>query len=114
MPKPISFGKIDVSLTSAMKEAKSVPEEETPFRIAVLGDFTGRANRGNINPGLAGRKPVFVDRDNIDEILARLNVGINLPILGKDSESVTIKFSEMEDFHPDRLYEKLDVFEALR
>ena len=114
MPEPISFGKIDVSLTSTMEETKSVPDQETPFRIAVLGDFTGRVNRGILTPGLTGRKPLLVDRDNIDEILARLNVGINLPILGKDSAPVTIKFSEMDDFHPDRLYEKLDVFEALQ
>ena len=114
MPEPISFGKIDVSLTSTMEETKSVPDQETPFRIAVLGDFTGRVNRGILTPGLTGRKPLLVDRDNIDEILARLNVGINLPILGKDSAPVTIKFTEMDDFHPDRLYEKLDVFEALQ
>lgn len=113
MPKPISFGKIDVSLTSAMEDTKSVPEQETPFRIAILGDFTGRANRGILNPGLTGRKPLFVDRDNIDEILARLNVEINIPILGKDAAPVSIQFSEMDDFHPDRLYAKLHVFEAL-
>lgn len=113
MPEPISFGKIAVSLTSAMEETKNVPDQETPFRIAVLGDFTGRANRGILNPGLTGRKPLRVDRDNIEEILARLNVGINLPILGKDSAPITIRFSAMDDFHPDRLYEKLDVFEAL-
>ena len=114
MPERISFGKIDVSLTAAIKEAKSAPEQDTPFRIAILGDFTGRVNRGILNPSFTGRNPLLVDRDNIDEIIARFNVEINLPILGKDSESVTIKFSEMEDFHPDRLYEKLDVFEALR
>ncbi|MEN6320473.1 MAG: type VI secretion system contractile sheath large subunit [Syntrophaceae bacterium] len=113
MPKPISFGKIDVSLTSDMEETKSAPEEETPFRIVILGDFTGRTNRGIFNPGLAGRKPIFVDKDNIDELPARLNVEINLSILGKDSAPITIKFAEMDDFHPDRLYEKLDAFEAL-
>jgi type VI secretion system protein ImpC len=112
MPKTISFGKIDVSLTSSMKEVKGVPDEETPFRIVILGDFTGRANRGIVSPGLAGRKAEFVDRDNIDEILARLNVEINLPILGKDSAPVTLKFSKMDDFHSDRLYEKMDIFEA--
>ena len=114
MPEPISFGKIDVSLTSATEKTKSVPEQETPFRIAILGDFTGRANKGMLNPGLRDRKPLLIDRDNFDEILARLNVEINLPILGKDSAPITVKFSEMDDFHPDHLYETLDVFDALQ
>ena len=113
MPEPISFEKIDVSLISAMEETKSVLEPGTPFRVAILGDFTGRANRGILNPGLRSRKPLFVDRDNIDESLARLSVEISLPIFGRDVAPVTIKFSEMEDFHPDRLYAKLQVFEAL-
>lgn len=114
MPKPITFGKIDVNVVSTMEETHGVPEPETPFRIGILGDFSGRSNRGIIDPALATRRTLMVDRDNLDEVLAKLKVEIKLPILGKELPPVTIGFSELDDFHPDSLFERLELFEALR
>lgn len=114
MSKPISFEKVEVNIVSTMEKTHGVPEPETPFRIAILGDFSGRTNQGIIDPALDNRRPLLVDRDNLDEILAKLKVKINLPILGKESPPVTIGFSELDDFHPDSLFERLEVFEALR
>jgi type VI secretion system protein ImpC len=114
MPKPISFGKIDVNMVSSMEEADGRPDPETPFRIAILGDFSGRANRGVCETALAERAPHFVDRDNLDNVLKKCGVEIKLPILGKESPPICIKFSELDDFHPDSIFERLDVFEALR
>ena len=34
-----------MNLVSAMEETRVVPEPETPFRILIWGDFSGRANR---------------------------------------------------------------------
>ena len=114
MSKPISFEKIEVNIVSTMEKTHGAPEPETPFRIAIFGDFSGRTNRGIIDPTLDNRRPLLVDRDNIDEVLAKLKVEIKLPILGKESAPVTIGFSELDDFHPDSLFERLEVFEALR
>ena len=86
----------------------------TPFRIAILGDFSGRANRGVCETTLSDRTPHFVDRDNLDNVLKKCGVEIRLPILGKESPPICIKFSELDDFHPDSIFERLDVFEALR
>jgi len=113
MPEPIKFGKIDINLVSSIKEGRSVPDEETPFRIIILGDFSGRANRGIIDSKIVIRKPLSVDRDNIDDVMAKLNVEISLPVLGEDNAPVSVKFAEMEDFHPDRLYERLDIFNSI-
>jgi type VI secretion system protein ImpC len=114
MSKPISFEKVEVNIVSTMEKTHGVPEPETPFRIAIFGDFSGRTNRGIIDPTLDNRRPLLVDRDNIDEVLAKLKVKIKLPILGKESPPVTIGFSELDDFHPDSLFERLEVFEGLR
>lgn len=114
MTKPISFGKIDVNMVSSMEEASGRPDPETPFRIAILGDFSGRANRGVCETALADRAPHFVDRDNLDNVLKKCGVEIKLPILGKESPPICIKFSALDDFHPDSIFERLDVFEALR
>jgi type VI secretion system protein ImpC len=114
MTEPISFGELDIEIVAQMEEAQGAPDPETPFRIAVLGDFSGRANRQIIDNELADRKPVLVDRDNIDEVLKKLRVEIALPVMGKDSPPVRAAFSGMDDFHPDRLFERLDIFGALR
>jgi len=66
-------------------------ETSEPARYLVLGDFGGRIT-----------EPLAVDRDNIDSVLARLDVS-----LGR------LTFSEVEDFHPDRLFARLDLFREL-
>jgi len=113
MPEPIKFGKIDVNLVSSMTEGRSVPDEDTPFRILVLGDFSGRANRSLVDSRIAVRKPLLVDRDNIDDVLAKLNVEIVLPVPGKDGAPLRLTFADLEDFHPDRLYERLGIFDSV-
>ena len=87
--------------------------DDTPFRIAVLGDFSGRANRGIVETGraLAARRPVRIDRDNVDEVIARFAPELHLAL---GDVRATVGFSELDDFHPDRLYERLPAFRALR
>jgi type VI secretion system protein ImpC len=84
------------------------------FRLAVLGDFSGRANRGVLETGakLAARKPLKVDVDNLDALIARLEVSIAIPV-GEDGASLIAPIRSMDDFHPDQLVENLAVFEEL-
>lgn len=114
MPEPLKFGELDFKLVSSMEDSRSLPTDDDHFRIIILGDFSGRASKKISKSGIAGRKPLLVDRDNIDEVLRKLNVEISLPILGKDSLPVTVSFSSIDDFHPDSLYERLEVFRALK
>lgn len=116
MSKPISFGKIDVNLVSTMEEAQGMSEADKPFRIVILGDFSGCNNRGILETGagLAGRRPVAVDRDNIDDVMKKLGVEIHLSLAGEESPPVTLRFSELDDFHPDRIYESVEVFQTLK
>lgn len=116
MPKPISFGKIETHLVSSLQDDRRVPQPETPFRILVMGDFSGRSNRGIVRPGkaLTYQGPVPVDRDNLDGVLEKMGVEILLPVFGENTSPVSIRFSELEDFHPDRLYERLEVFQDLQ
>lgn len=100
----------------------SKPLSQTPFRILVLGDFSGRANQRNLAAGaeLGKRKPRAIDRDNRDEILAALQPRLDLPVGqgggggGGGGATMTVSFSSLDDFHPDRLYERLEVFARLR
>jgi len=94
-----------VQLDVAPDEQRSFgpAEPDAPFRILILGDFSGRENRG-LESKLAARRPVSVDRDNLDEVMAGMGVAIRLP-------GVALQFSELDDFHPDQLYSRAGVFD---
>ncbi len=82
------------------------------FRLALLGDFSGRANAGKLDTGkaLAARKPLKADVDTLDDLVARLAPTIAVPLDGGDGLVASIR--SMDDFHPDQLAEN-EVFEDL-
>lgn len=111
MAKPFDFGR--VNLSAGGNDADARARSEAPFRMVILGDFSGRANRGMCDAGsIAGCEPIEIDRDNVDEVVSRLAVELKLPL--GDGGLTHLKFSEVEDFHPDRLFEKAASFETLR
>src|SRR4051794_25029062 len=84
------------------------------LRIAVLGDFSGRTNAQTVEVGesLAARKPRLVDVDNFEKTCRQWNVTLRLPI-GDEGAAVNVKLETLDDFHPDQLYGKLDIFREL-
>jgi type VI secretion system protein ImpC len=97
----------------AQPEAAGVEVDEAkPFRIAVFGDFSGRANRG-LAGGVRTARPVAIDRDNFDRVLAKIAPALNLPLADGET-SLPLRFASLDDFHPDSLYERLPVFGKLR
>jgi len=80
--------------------------EEPPFRILVVGDWTGDAEKND----LRSRRPIEIDRDNFDDILRKFRP--RLAITGSDQEELS--FGSLDDFHPDRIFEQLPSFERLR
>lgn len=91
------------------------PSAGTKFRLALLGDFSGRANAGKLETGeaLATRKPIKVDVDNLDTVLERMKIQLALTLDG-DEASVTVPVGSMDDFHPDQIVENVELFDQLR
>jgi type VI secretion system protein ImpC len=116
MPKPLSFGHIGVELATQPAPAGGVPQAEAPLRLILLGDWSGRASRRMASPAsrLAGRRPVRVDRDNLDAVIQKFGVELLLPVANQGDARVPIRFAELDDFHPDRLFQRLEVFQAFR
>ncbi len=116
MEKPISFGELDFKTVASMDETRSKPEHETPFRICIMGDFSGRVNRGiaDSSPSPVNLRPIAVDRDNIDDVMKKLGVEVHLSVSGVVGPLITIRFAELDDFHPEQLYSRLEVFQTLR
>ena len=77
-------------------------DPDRPFRVLLAGDFSGRSWREN---PAAPFVPQRIDRDNFDDVLASMNIRLNL-------HGITLSFRELEDFHPDRIYQ-LPLFQDL-
>jgi type VI secretion system protein ImpC len=116
MPERHSFGEIHLDVTAGRERTQNKPASDTPFRVAILGDFSGRANRHlvEIGEGLANRRCTLVDRDNYDAVLARMSPHLDLRMDGKDGYAMTLSFSGLDDFHPDSLFRRVPLFQKLR
>ncbi|WP_319585603.1 type VI secretion system contractile sheath domain-containing protein [uncultured Desulfobulbus sp.] len=113
--KPISFGSLECNLVSSLKDSVAKACEGTPFRLLVMGDFSGRASRGALRAAasLDDLRPIQVDRDLIEELPAKLGAAISLT-LAEGEAPLTLRFEELEDFHPDRLFDRVEIFQHLR
>jgi type VI secretion system protein ImpC len=91
------------------------PTADQPFRILLMGDFSGRASRGICQTqDLATRKAMVIDRDNYEECLGRLGATVRIPVGAGDSAVADLSFADLDDFGPDRIYDKLELFASLR
>jgi len=102
----IHLGDIHIG-TSLQNNADRSQTAKDPFHILVLGDFSGSHAPNS-------HKVINLDRDNFEEVFARLNPQIEISLLEDSSNHVTLSFSELEDFEPDAIYEKLEIFSQLR
>lgn len=105
----------DFQFSRPQPHSASRDAADAPLRILILGDFSGRENRGLVESGsaLAQRRTVAVDADNFADRLRRMAPRLCLQ-WGNSAATTTIGFTQLDDFHPDRLYQELEVFGALR
>lgn len=101
---------IDIGFRSARGGDR--PDPERPFSILVIGDFSGRQNRGVREP-LAVRRALSVDVDNLEDRLAEAGTAIYLPPPA-GGEPQEVLFRTMDDFHPDQLFSRLPMFAEFR
>jgi type VI secretion system protein ImpC len=109
-----SFGSIKLG-TRAGEAAPATPSEETPFRIAILGDFSGKGTRRGRAPDtkVSGLRPIPIDRDNFEAAMARLGVELTLSA-GDAGQPISLRFKELDDFRPERVYAQVSAFDTLR
>lgn len=115
MTEPITFDELDFRISVDMSGKQAQVDDQMPFRIALLGDFSGRRSRVELRSPdeLLRVKPLTVDRDNLEEQMARLKVAVQLR-LAPGGPAISLSFSELDDFHPDAIYDRLDIFRSLR
>ena len=110
-----TFGHIAGSLATDPDAPSARPDRSMPFRICILGDFSGRANRASLDAGaLAGRRLIEVDRDNFDDVLARLKPRLRIGVGEEARQALDLGFDSLDDFHPDAIVDRLSLFAELR
>ena len=91
-------------------------QRELPFVVGIMGDFSGDPTTA-LKP-LADRKFTQIDRDNFNDVMARLTPGLNLKVdntLQDDGSqmAVDLKFRSMEDFEPGAIVNQVPALKKL-
>jgi type VI secretion system protein ImpB len=89
-------------------------EVELPLKMLFVADFTGRPDPRPVEE----RKPINVDKDNFQQVLAEQNLSTTLSVPNKladdgSSMSVTLKFRRLSDFGPDAVVEQVPELKQL-
>src|ERR1700710_532274 len=92
-----------VHITTEVETEGAAIARELPFVVGVMGDYAGDATEP-MKP-LSERKFVQIDRDNFNQVMARIAPGLNIRVdntLAGDGTqmAVNLKFSSMDDFDP--------------
>jgi len=90
--------------------------KELPFVVGVLGDFSG--NPTTPLKSLANRKFIDINRDNFNDIMAKMTPAVNLKVentlKGDGSEmAVQLKFNAIEDFEPAEIVRQVEPLRKL-
>src|SRR5436305_12998194 len=73
-----------VHITYDVETEGAAVTKELPFVVGVLGDFSGQPTEP-LKP-LKDRKFIQIDRDNFNDVMARMTPGLNLKVKNTRSE----------------------------
>lgn len=105
-----------VHITYEVETEGAQVTKELPFVVGVLGDFSGNPTEP-LKP-LKDRKFVQIDRDNFNDVMARMTPGVKLKVentlKGDGSEmALDLKFKSMADFEPGNVVKQVDPLKKL-
>jgi type VI secretion system protein ImpC len=110
-----SFSEVHLDIEPGRATQRSLdarPREEHVFRVAVCGDFCGRGQDGTTREARRAGGTWRVDRDDFDAVLARVAPTLRLAL--SNDMTVDVQIRELDDFHPDQLFERVPQFSRLR
>ena len=104
--------RINVTFKPATGNAQE--DVELPLKLLVLGDFIQREDERKVED----RKPVGIDKDSFDEVLAKQDLSLTLGVpnqLDENAEelAVSININSMKDFNPANLVEQIPELKKL-
>jgi type VI secretion system protein ImpB len=105
-----------VHITYQVETEGAMVEKELPFVMGVLGDFSGNPTKPL--KAFKDRKFIQIDRDNFNDVMARMTPGVNLRVentLADDGSelAVNLAFNSMDDFQPARIAAQVEPLRKL-
>jgi type VI secretion system protein ImpB len=104
-----------VNITYKSSTGDAQEEVELPLKMLFVGDYTGRSD----DTPLEERKPINVDKDNFQQVLAEQNLSLTASVSDKlsgsegESLNVQLKFKKLSDFSPDSIVEQVPELQKL-
>ncbi len=102
----------DLETKFTFETASQPLPDEPPFQILLLGDWSGRENR--VLSEIFQSKPLAIDRDSFDKVFSKLNVRLDLDVSLDGNKTLSLEFDELDDFHPDKIFQQVSLFSDLR
>ena len=100
--------RINITFKPAVGGAQE--EVELPLKLLVLGDFTRREDLRK----LEDRKPIGIDKNTLDEVLAKQALSLTLSVSNRlqddadvDELAIQLRINAMKDFNPANLVEQV-------
>ena len=90
---------------------------ENPFKVAILGDFSGRAGRGicHVGSAIANQSIKRIDLDTFEQVLRAFDIRIELPLdAGGQQHNLLLPIQKLDDLHPDQIYRSVALFQELK
>jgi type VI secretion system protein ImpB len=93
----------------------AVEDVELPLKLLFIGDYTGRPDP---RP-LEDRKPINIDKDNFQQVLAEQNLSVDLSVPNElsgekdETMAVHLKFKKLGDFGPEAVADQVPELKRL-
>ena len=104
-----------VQITYDVEIGDAVEKRELPLVVGVLADLAGKP--ASAPPKMKDRRFVEIDRDNFDEIMAkiapRLDMSVPDTMKGEGNLKVELNFKQFADFHPEAVVQQVPRLQKL-
>lgn len=106
---------IDLKTEFTMETEAVIIKDESPFYILLPGDWSGRENRlPSVSENSLNLSPLEIDRDNFEDIMKKLDIRLDLNLELEGKSDLSIRFTSLDDFHPDHIFKQSSLFSDLR
>jgi type VI secretion system protein ImpB len=105
--------RVNITYKPATGEQQS--EVELPLKMLFVGDYTGRPDERPVED----RKPINIDKDNFNQVLAEQNVTLAVTVPNRLTDepgaelSAKLQFKKLSDFGPDAVAEQVPELRTL-
>ena len=99
-----------VHITYDVQVGDAIEKKDLPFVVGVLADLSGMPEKPL--PPIAKRKFVSIDRDNVNDVMKKIEPRLAFKVQNRLSEddtklNVELRFQSMDDFHPAKVAQQI-------